>query len=150
MRDSGAKWLRRAWELVTPPTPTPDPGPIVPDDPGAELLLVQARVHGSVARQMSEVMQGNLHRREELVRRLADNPAAGLEDEILAYDELISSQIADIDRRLNEARRLRTQAAWRARPRGAYRPRRGMPGSASRWTKPAPRICPSSPPINNL
>lgn len=113
MHDSGAKWLRRARRHVGAPVPPRDFEHVVSNDPGTEMLQHQARVHGAVARQMCEVMQGNLHRREDLVRRLADDPVAGLEDEIFAYDALISSQTTAIDRHLNEARRLRSEAAWR-------------------------------------
>jgi hypothetical protein len=123
MHDTGAKWFSRARHLVRPPDPA-DSGLIIADDPGTEMMRHEANVHGAVACQMSEVMQGNLHRREDLVRKLAEDPAAGLEDEIFAYDALISSQVAAIDRHLDEARRLRGQAAWRARPRDADRQRR--------------------------
>jgi hypothetical protein len=121
MRDIGPKWMRLARQSAKPAAYPPSP--IAADDPGADMLLHRARVHGAVARQKCEVMQGNLHRREELVQRRADGSAFGLEKEIFAYDELISSQIADIDWHLDEARRLRSQVAWRSRARSAHHAR---------------------------
>jgi len=78
-----------------------------------EQVLAQARVHGMVAIQISELMQGNVGRREDLRRQLverqdrSDLSAAWLCSRIEELDRLITQQVATVDWHLRESRRLR-------------------------------------------
>jgi len=78
-----------------------------------ERILWEARVHGMVAIQLSEVMQGNVGRREDLRQKLirqgdGDDPsAAWLRSRIEELDQLIPQQVATVDWHLRESRRLR-------------------------------------------
>jgi hypothetical protein len=78
-----------------------------------EQILWEARVHGMVAIQLSEVMQGNVGRREDLRQKLisrgdGDDPsAAWLRSRIEELDQLIPQQVATVDWHLRESRRLR-------------------------------------------
>lgn len=77
-----------------------------------EQVLAQARVHGMVAIQLSEVMRGNLGKREDLRHQLIQRPdtddlsAAWLRLRIGELDRLVTQQVAAVDWHLRESRRL--------------------------------------------
>jgi hypothetical protein len=89
--------------------------------------LRKACVYGQVAVQISEIMQGNVAKREDLRQRLAglqppgdqaapgsatgnSSPGASLRHEIEVLDRIIAWQVKTIDWHLKEERRLRDQA----------------------------------------
>lgn len=82
-----------------------------------ERVLAQARVHGVVAVELTRVIQGNLAEREDLRRKLSQQPdmselsAAWLRLRIEELDRLITQQVATVDWHLQESHRLehRTQ-----------------------------------------
>ena len=78
-------------------------------------ILSQAMVHGMVAIQISELMQGNVGRREDLRQQLLsqgdrdDSSAAWLRSRIEELDQLIAQQVATVEWHRRESRRLRQQ-----------------------------------------
>jgi hypothetical protein len=78
-----------------------------------ERVLAQARVHGMVAIQIGELMQGNAGKREDLRRQLverqdrSDLSVAWLCSRIGELNRLITQQVACVDWHLQESRRLR-------------------------------------------
>lgn len=127
-RNQPAENAGSAWQ-PSAPVPPGGPAPEEEDHSSAERarLLRKASAHERVATQISELMQGNVTRSEDL-RRLAAvlRPAgqqpggsgggplpagASLGNEIEVLDRIIAWQIKTISWHADEGRRLREQAA---------------------------------------
>jgi len=135
-----ASRLRTAGHSITrhPDKPEATPAVVRPDPPALDddardsaeraRLLRTAHAHGQVAIQVSEIMQGNVTKREDLQHRLtalrwasgkaADIsatghavPSASLRDEIGMLDRIIAWQLTTINWHRAEDRRLRDQAS---------------------------------------